>query len=332
MTRAAKRRTALITGITGQDGSYLAELLLQKGYRVFGVARRSSHDAFERLRAVRERIAVVECDLSDQASVDRAVIETRPDELYNLAAQSFVPASWQQPVLTADVTGVGVVRVLEALRRHSPGTRFYQASSSEMFGAARATPQTETTPFYPRSPYGCAKAFGHHATVNYRESFGLYAVSGICFNHESPRRSLDFVTRKVAHGAARIALGLETELRVGNLEAQRDWGFAGDYVEGMWRSLQAKKAQDYVFATGETHSVRELIQAAFAVVGLDWRKHVRVDRGLLRPLEVDRLQGDASRARRVLGWTPAVKFEALVEMLVRAELELVRRQEREPAS
>jgi GDPmannose 4,6-dehydratase len=319
-------RRALITGITGQDGSYLAELLLSKGYRVTGLARRTSHDAFERIRHLKDRVTLLECDLTDQASVDAAVAETRPHELYNLAAQSFVPSSWRQPVLTGDVTALGAARLLEAVRRLSPETRFYQASSSEMFGAVGEAPQKETTRFYPRSPYGCAKAYAHHMTVNYRESFGLYAAAGICFNHESPRRGLDFVTRKATRAAAAISLGLARELRVGNLEAERDWGFAGDYVEAMWRMLQQPRPDDYVIATGRAHSVRRLLELAFGLVKLDWKKHVKVDRRLLRPAEVGPLRGDASKARRALDWRPKVSFEKLVEMMVEADLESLRRE------
>ena len=314
-------RTALITGITGQDGSYLAELLLEKGYRVVGMVRRASTENFERIAHLRERIELRQADLLDQLSLIDVLRTVQPEEIYNLAAQSFVPTSWQQPVLTAEFDAVGVTRLLEAVRLVAPGARFYQASSSEMFGQVRETPQRETTPFYPRSPYGVAKAYGHFITVNYRESYGLYACSGILFNHESPRRGREFVTRKVSDGAARVKLGLAQELRLGNLGARRDWGFAGDYVEAMWRMLQQPKADDYVVATGESHTVRELVEIAFGAVGLDWREWVHEDPALLRPAEVERLVGDASKARRVLGWAPRVSFRELVETMVRADLE-----------
>ena len=314
-------RTALITGITGQDGSYLAELLLEKGYRVVGMVRRASTENFERITHLRERIELRQADLLDQLSLIDVLRTVQPEEIYNLAAQSFVPTSWQQPVLTAEFDAVGVTRLLEAVRLVAPGARFYQASSSEMFGQVRETPQRETTPFYPRSPYGVAKAYGHFITVNYRESYGLYACSGILFNHESPRRGREFVTRKVSDGAARVKLGLAQELRLGNLGARRDWGFAGDYVEAMWRMLQQPKADDYVVATGESHTVRELVEIAFGAVGLGWREWVHEDPALLRPAEVERLVGDASKARRVLGWAPRVSFRELVETMVRADLE-----------
>ena len=314
-------RTALITGVTGQDGSYLAELLLEKGYRVVGMVRRASTENFERITHLRERIELRQADLLDQLSLIDLLRAVQPDEIYNLAAQSFVPTSWQQPVLTAEFDAVGVTRLLEAVRLVAPGARVYQASSSEMFGQVRETPQRETTPFYPRSPYGVAKAYGHFITVNYRESYGLYACSGILFNHESPRRGREFVTRKVSDGAARVKLGLARELRLGNLEARRDWGFAGDYVDAMWRMLQQSKADDYVVATGESHTVRELVEIAFGAVGLDWREWVHEDPALLRPAEVERLVGDASKARRVLGWAPRVSFRELVETMVRADLE-----------
>jgi len=316
-----RRRTAVITGVTGQDGSYLAELLLAKGYRVVGVVRRASTENFERIGHLRERLELVQADLLDQQSMVTVLSDARPDEIYNLAAQSFVPTSWVQPVLTAEFDAVGVTRLLEAMRSTVPEAHFYQASSSEMFGQVRETPQRETTPFYPRSPYGVAKVYGHFITVNYRESYGLFACSGILFNHESPRRGREFVTRKVSDGVARIKLGLAKELQLGNLEAHRDWGFAGDYVEGMWRMLQQPTADDYVVATGEKHSVRELVEIAFSVVGLRWQDHVKTDPSLLRPAEVDTLIGDASKARRVLGWKPQVTFPQLVEMMVRADLE-----------
>ena len=317
-------RTALITGITGQDGSYLAEFLLAQGYRVVGMVRRASTENFERIAHLRDRLELRQADLLDQLSLIDLVRDVQPDEIYNLAAQSFVPTSWQQPVLTADFDAVGVTRLLEAMRLSAPGARFYQASSSEMFGKVRETPQSEKTPFYPRSPYGVAKVYGHYITVNYRESYGLFACCGILFNHESPRRGREFVTRKVSDGVARIKLGLATELRMGNLEARRDWGFAGDYVEAMWRMLQQPVADDYVVATGETHSVRELVDVAFGCVGLAWRDYVREDPTLLRPAEVDMLVGDASKARATLDWAPRVTFHELVEMMVRADLERLR--------
>jgi GDPmannose 4,6-dehydratase len=318
-------RTALITGITGQDGSYLAELLLAKGYAVHGMVRRSSSENFERIDHLRDRISLHQGDLLDQYSLASLLRETEPDEVYNLAAQSFVPTSWSQPVLTGEFTGLGVTKMLEAIRHTCPKTRFYQASSSEMFGKVRQTPQTEETPFYPRSPYGVAKVYGHHITVNYRESFGLYAVSGILFNHESPRRGLEFVTRKVTDGAARVKLGLQTKLAMGNLDAERDWGFAGDYVEAMWLMLQQPTPDDYLVATNETHSVRELCEIAFSHVGLDWQEHVLVDPKFVRPAEVDHLIGNPAKAKRVLGWKPKVNFRQLVEMMVEADLERLRR-------
>ena len=321
--REQPRRTALVTGVTGQDGSYLAELLLDKGYEVVGVVRRTSHDSYERIGHLLDRLHIVPADLLDQHSLTAVVRDARPDEVYNLAAQSFVPTSWTQPVLTGEFTALGVTRLLEAVRLAHPGARVYQASSSEMFGKAVETPQRETTPFYPRSPYGVAKVYGHWITVNYRESYGLYAVSGILFNHESPRRGLEFVTRKVTHGVARIAKGRARELSLGNLEARRDWGFAGDYVDAMWRMLQRPKPADYVVGTGVTHTVRELCEIAFQHVGLDWRKHVQVDPAFVRPAEVDVLQADASTARRDLGWAPRVDFPALVRMMVDADLERV---------
>jgi len=314
------RKTALITGITGQDGSYLAELLLDKGYDVVGVVRRTSHDSYERIGHLLDRLHIVPADLLDQHSLTTVVKDAKPDEIYNLAAQSFVPTSWTQPVLTGEFTALGVTRLLEAVRLAHPEARFYQASSSEMFGKAVETPQRETTPFYPRSPYGVAKVYGHWITVNYRESYGLYAVSGILFNHESPRRGLEFVTRKVTHGAARIARGKASELRLGNLEARRDWGYAGDYVEAMWRMLQQPAPQDYVIGAGETHTVRELCQIAFAHVGLDWEQYVQVDPSFVRPAEVDVLLADPSKARRELGWRPSVGFADLVRMMMDADL------------
>ena len=315
------RRTALVTGITGQDGSYLAELLLTKGYEVVGVVRRTSHDSYERIGHLLDRVHIVAADLLDQHSLTMVVRDAKPDEVYNLAAQSFVPTSWNQPVLTGEFTALGVTRLLEAIRLAHPAARFYQASSSEMFGKALETPQRETTPFYPRSPYGVAKVYGHWITVNYRESYGLFAVSGIVFNHESPRRGLEFVTRKVSHGVARIVKGKDTTLALGNLDARRDWGFAGDYVDAMWRMLQQPEPSDFVVGTGETHSVRELCQLAFAHVGLDWQRYVKVDPRFTRPAEVDTLQADPSRARRELGWTPRTGFADLVRMMVDADLE-----------
>jgi GDPmannose 4,6-dehydratase len=312
---------ALITGITGQDGSYLAELLLAKGYDVWGVVRRASTESHERVAHLRERLRFVHADLLDQPSLVTALQEAEPDEVYNLAAQSFVPTSWTQPVLTAEFTAVGVTRLLEAVRQVDPSIRFYQASSSEMFGRVAETPQNEATPFYPRSPYGVAKAYGHYITVNYRESYGLFACSGILFNHESPRRGLEFVTRKVSDGVARIKLGLSEHLMLGNLDARRDWGFAGDYVDAMWRMLQQERADDYVVATGVTHTVDRLVELAFEHAGLDRDQHVRTDPALIRPAEVDMLVGDASKARAQLGWAPTVDFEGLVRMMVDADLE-----------
>jgi GDPmannose 4,6-dehydratase len=312
---------ALITGVTGQDGSYLAELLLEKGYEVVGVVRRTSHHSYERIEHLLDRIEVVAADLLDQHSLTVVLQESRPDEVYNLAAQSYVPTSWSQPVLTGEFTALGVTRILEAIRLAHPTARFYQASSSEMFGKVTETPQRESTAFYPRSPYGVAKVYGHWITVNYRESYGLYAVSGILFNHESPRRGIEFVTRKVTDGVARIKLGLARELRLGNLDARRDWGFAGDYVDAMWRMLQPDQPQDYVIGSGETHSVRELVELAFAHVGLDYRQHVVSDPKYYRPAEVDLLLADPSKARRELGWGPKVGFAELVAMMVDADLE-----------
>jgi GDPmannose 4,6-dehydratase len=312
---------ALITGVTGQDGSYLADLLLAKGYEVVGVVRRTSHHSYERIEHLLDRIEVVAADLLDQHSLTVVIQDSRPDEVYNLAAQSYVPTSWTQPVLTGEFTALGVTRILEAIRLAHPTARYYQASSSEMFGKVTETPQRESTAFYPRSPYGVAKVYGHWITVNYRESYGLYAVSGILFNHESPRRGIEFVTRKVTDGVARIKLGLARELRLGNLEARRDWGFAGDYVDAMWRMLQQDQPQDYVIGSGETHSVRELVELAFAHVGLDYRQHVVSDPKYYRPAEVDLLLADPSKARRELGWTPKVGFTELVAMMVDADME-----------
>jgi GDPmannose 4,6-dehydratase len=311
---------ALITGITGQDGSYLAELLLDKGYEVWGVVRRASTESYERIEHLRDRLRFVQADLLDQPSLTAALQAAEPDEVYNLAAQSFVPTSWTQPVLTAEFTAVGVTRLLEAIRQVDPSIRFYQASSSEMYGRVLETPQSETTPFYPRSPYGVAKAYGHYITVNYRESYDLFACSGILFNHESPRRGLEFVTRKVTDGVARIKLGLADELVLGNLDARRDWGFAGDYVDAMWRMLQQDVADDYVVATGETNTVERLVALAFEHAGLDRDEHVRTDPSLIRPAEVDLLVGRPDKARERLGWEPTVDFEGLVRMMVDADL------------
>jgi GDPmannose 4,6-dehydratase len=313
-------RTALITGITGQDGSYLAELLLAKGYRVVGVVRRSSTTPYERISHLVDRVELMSADLLDQTSLTDVVHETQPDEIYNLAAQSFVQTSWTQPVLTGEFTALGVTRMLEAMKKAAPRSRFYQASSSEMFGKVVEVPQKESTPFYPRSPYGVAKAYGHWITLNYRESFGLYAVSGILFNHESPRRGLEFVTRKVTDGAARCKLGLSTEIRLGNLEARRDWGYAGDYVDAMWRMLQQDEPDDYVIATHETWSVRQLCQFAFEAVDLDYRDFVQHDNKFDRPAEVDLLIGDPTKAQEKLGWEPTVRFRQLVDMMVEADL------------
>ncbi len=315
--------TALITGITGQDGSYLAEFLLAKGYQVVGMVRRSSTVTFERIHHIQDNIIIAQGDLHDQSSLVSLIETYQPDEVYNLAAQSFVPTSWSQPVLTGEATALGVTRLLEAIRLVNPKTRFYQASSSEMFGKVREVPQRETTPFYPRSPYGVAKVYGHMITVNYRESYGLYAVSGILFNHESPRRGLEFVTRKITYGAARIKLGLAKELRLGNLEARRDWGFAGDYVAGMWMMLQQDEAEDYVLGTGITHSVQEFCELAFAHLGLDYRQYVIQDPRFFRPAEVDLLVADPSKARQKLGWQPKVSFAELVRMMVEADLKRV---------
>jgi len=317
---------ALITGVTGQDGSYLAELLLGKGYDVVGVVRRTSHDSYERIGHLLDRITIRPADLLDQHSLTVVLQEVQPDEVYNLAAQSYVPTSWTQPVLTGEFTALGVTRILEAIRLVHPKARFYQASSSEMFGKAMETPQRESTPFYPRSPYGVAKVYGHWITVNYRESYGLYAVNGILFNHESPRRGVEFVTRKISDGAARIKLGLAKELRLGNLDARRDWGFAGDYVEAMWRMLQRPEPRDYVVGSGTTHSVREFVEIAFGHLGMDWKKFVVEDPRFFRPAEVDLLQADPSLARRELQWAPTVSFEDLVRMMVDADLERLRGQ------
>ena len=312
---------AVLTGITGQDGSYLAELLLSKGYEVVGVVRRTSHHSYERIEHLLDRIEIVPADLLDQHSLTMVMQGARPDEVYNLAAQSYVPTSWSQPVLTGEFTALGVTRILEAIRLAHPAARFYQASSSEMYGRVTETPQRETTSFYPRSPYGVAKAYGHWITVNYRESYGLYAVSGILFNHESPRRGIEFVTRKVTDGVARIKLGLASELRLGNLDARRDWGYAADYVDAMWRMLQQPTAQDYVIGTGVCHTVRDLVETAFGHVGLDWREYVVTDPRFIRPAEVDLLVADPSKAKAELGWTPTVDFAGLIAMMVDADLE-----------
>ncbi len=309
-------KRALITGITGQDGSYLAEFLLDKGYSVYGMVRRSSTENFERISPIKDRITLVQADLLDQLSLIRVLEEVQPNEVYNFGAQSFVPTSWQQPVLTAEFTALGVTRLLEAIRLVDKKIKFYQASSSEMFGKARETPQNERTPFYPRSPYAISKVYGHWITVNYRESYDLFAVSGICFNHESPRRGKEFVTRKVTYGVARIKMGLQEKLLLGNLDVSRDWGFAGDYVEAMWLMLQQEKPDDFVVATGRSRTVRELVELAFSHAGLDWKDYVVIDPKLLRPAEVDHLVGDASKARRMLGWKPKVSFSELVHMMV----------------
>jgi GDPmannose 4,6-dehydratase len=319
-------RRALITGITGQDGSYLAEFLLEKGYEVFGVVRRSSTETFERINHIKDKLTLLQADLHDQVSVIDAIRDARPREVYNLAAQSFVPTSWSQPLLTGDVTALGVTRVLEAIRVVDKSIRFYQASSSEMFGHAQEVPQTEGTPYYPRSPYGVAKVYGHWITVNYRESYDMFTVSGILFNHESPRRGLEFVTRKITDGVARIKRGLSSELRLGNLEAKRDWGYAKDYVHAMWLMLQQDEPDDYVISSGETHTVREVCEVAFARVGLDWRDYVKEDPAFIRPAEVHILLGDATKARDKIGWEPEVTFKGLIELMVDADLDRVDQQ------
>jgi GDPmannose 4,6-dehydratase len=320
-------KKALITGITGQDGSHLAEWLIEKGYEVHGIVRRSSTEAFERIAHLTDRIKMHQADLLDQLSLIEVLKSVEPNEVYNLAAMSFVPTSWSQPVLTGEFTAIGVTRMLEAVRLLNPsGIRFYQASSSEMFGKVQAVPQSETTPFYPRSPYGVAKVYGHWITVNYRESYGMFCCSGILFNHEGPRRGREFVTRKITHAVARIKMGLQNELRLGNLDSKRDWGYAGDYVRAMWLMLQQDQPEDYVIATGETHSVRELVEAAFACADLDWRKYVVQDPALMRPAEVDLLVGNPAKAREKLGWKPEVHFADLVKLMVQADLELVRQQ------
>jgi GDPmannose 4,6-dehydratase len=320
-------KKALITGITGQDGSYLAELLLDKGYEVHGMVRRSSTENFERIHHLRDQIALHQGDLLDQLSLIDLLKDVKPDEIYNLAAQSFVPTSWNQAVLTGEYTALGVTRMLEAMRMEAPEARFYQASSSEMYGKVKAVPQDEETPFYPRSPYGVAKAYGHFITINYRESYDLFACSGILFNHESPRRGLEFVTRKISHHVAKIKLGLTQELRLGNLDAKRDWGFAGDYVEAMWLMLQQDTPDDYVVSTNETHSVQEFVEIAFGHVGLNWQDHVVIDPKFVRPAEVDLLIGDAAKARRQLNWQPKVDFPSLVTMMVDADIKLLQSQQ-----
>jgi len=315
---------ALITGITGQDGSYLADFLLEKGYEVHGMVRRASTESFERIEHIRDKISLHQADLLDQLSIIGIIEEAKPDEIYNLAAQSFVPTSWNQPVLTGEFNALGATKILEAIRHMNRKIKFYQASSSEMFGKVRQVPQNENTPFYPRSPYGVAKVYGHFITVNYRESYNIFGVSGILFNHESPRRGLEFVTRKITDGVARIKLGLAKELALGNLDAERDWGFAGDYVKAMWLMVQQDEPEDFVISTGESHSVKDFVEAAFGHVGLDYKEHVVTDPRFVRPAEVDRLLGDSSKAKKVLGWEPAVKFKELVTMMVDADLERLR--------
>lgn len=317
-----EKKRALITGITGQDGSYLAEFLLQKGYQVFGMVRRSSVERFDRISHIKDQVELVQGDLLDQYSLTAVLERARPHEVYNLGAQSFVPTSWAQPVLTAEFTAVGVTRLLEAVRFFDRSIRFYQASSSEMYGKVRETPQSEETPFYPRSPYGVAKVYGHYITVNYRESYKLFATSGILFNHESPRRGLEFVTRKVTDGVAKIKLGLAKELRLGNLDAKRDWGFAGDYVRAMWMMLQHDQPDDFVIATGKTYSVQYLVEVAFQHAGLDWQKYVHTDPSLIRPAEVDLLVGDPSKAKKILGWEPSVTFEQMIHQMVDNDIEI----------
>jgi len=314
-------KTALITGITGQDGSYLAELLLDKEYEVYGIVRRLSTPNISRIEHIADRVTLLEGDLTDQSSLNIAMQTAQPDEVYNLAAQSFVATSWNQPVLTGDVTGLGVVRMLEAIRHFCPDAKFYQASSSEMFGAAEEIPQNERTKFHPRSPYAMAKVYGYHATVNYRESYNMFCCNGICFNHESPRRGIEFVTRKITDGVAKIYHGLSKELRLGNLDAKRDWGYAGDYVKAMWLMLQQKEPDDYVIATGQSHSVREFVELAFKEVGLNYKDYVEVDKRFYRPADVNELRGDASKAKRVLGWNPETSFEELARMMVRADVD-----------
>ena len=320
------QKRALITGITGQDGSYLAEFLLTKNYKVFGLTRRTSTPNYERIKHIQDKIELIPGDLLDQQSLTSAVSYSNPDEIYNLAAQSFVATSWSQPVLTGEFTALGVTRILEAVRQVKPGAKFYQASSSEMFGEVQETPQTETTPFHPRSPYGVAKVYGHWITINYRESYNLFAVSGILFNHESPKRGLEFVTRKVTHGVAKIKLGILDHIVLGNLDAKRDWGFSGDYVEAMWLMLQQPKADDYVIATGENHSVEEFVKVAFETIGENnWKKYVKISKEFMRPAEVDFLIGDATKARKILNWKPKVSFKQLVKMMVDQDLQLLKK-------
>ena len=320
------KKKALITGITGQDGSYLAEFLLEKGYEVFGMVRRSSMEKFDRIEHIKDRINIKQADLLDQYSIIKLVDEIQPDEIYNLAAMSFVPTSWSQPVLTAEFTAIGVTRMLEAIRAVNRKIKFYQASSSEMFGKVKEIPQTEKTPFHPRSPYGVAKVYGHWITVNYRESYDIFGVSGILFNHESPRRGIEFVTRKVTYNVAKIKLGISKELRMGNLDAKRDWGYAGDYVRAMWMMLQQDEPDDYVIATGENHTVRELVDIAFSYVGLNYKDHIIIDEKFLRPAEVDILIGDSTKARKKLGWKPEVSFEQLIKMMVDSDMELIKKE------
>lgn len=320
----ASKKTALITGITGQDGSYLAEFLLTQGYRVVGMVRRASVEKFDRINHLRSKIELVQGDLLDQFSLISVLKAAQPQEVYNLAAQSFVPTSWAQPVLTSEFTAIGVTKLLESIRLVDPSIRFYQASSSEMFGKVRETPQTELTPFYPRSPYGVAKAYGHYITINYRESYDMFALSGILFNHESPRRGLEFVTRKISYGVAKIKHGLANELRLGNLDAKRDWGFAGDYVRAMWMMMQKSSPDDYVVATGKTHTVRHCCEVAFAAADLDWQKYVKVDEAFMRPAEVDLLVGDPAKATNELGWKPEVSFEQMMAMMVESDIALLK--------
>lgn len=324
-----KLKKALITGITGQDGSYLSELLLEKGYKVYGITRRVSVPNISRIKHIIDKIELIDADLSDFASVFKAIKLVKPDEVYNLAAMSYVPVSWKEPILTVDIGGVCVINVLESIRLINKKIKFYQASSSEMFGKIRESPQNENTPFYPRSPYGISKVTGHWLTVNYRESYNMFAVSGICFNHESPRRGLEFVSRKISYNVAKIKLGYASELRMGNLDAKRDWGFAGDYVKAMWLMLQQDKPEDYVVATGETHTVKEFVELAFKRVGLDYKKYVKIDKKFLRPAEVDVLVGDASKIRKKLKWEPEVSFKELVNMMVDADLKLLSNMKKE---
>ena len=319
-------KKALITGITGQDGSYLAELLLEKGYEIFGMVRRSSVEKFDRIEHIRNDVHLIQGDLLDQSSLVHVMSEAKPDEVYNLAAQSFVPTSWDQPVLTSEFTALGVTKMLEAIRAVDTGIRFYQASSSEMYGKVQEVPQKETTPFYPRSPYGVSKVYGHYITVNYRESYDLFAVSGILFNHESPRRGLEFVTRKVTDGVARIKLGVLNELGLGNLDAKRDWGFAGDYVRAMWMMLQEEKPDDYVISTGKAFSVRDLVETAFSAAGLDWQEYVKLDKRFVRPAEVDLLIGDSTKAKEKLGWEPRVSFEEMIKLMVDSDIQRVKKE------